>query len=74
MRTSIATVSIIGELPENWRDRQGGLETEEYPRQEKELVGFFNSSGLARIRARPKHSEPSRTWTRRCCLLGRAGC
>ncbi len=41
MRTSIATVSIIGELPENWRDRQGGLETEEYPRQEKELVGFF---------------------------------
>lgn len=41
MRTSIATVSIIGELPENWRDRQGGLETEEYPRQGKELVGFF---------------------------------
>ncbi|MDX0415165.1 hypothetical protein GOC69_31475 [Sinorhizobium medicae] len=38
---SIATVSISAELPKNWWDRQGGLETEEYPRQGKELVGFF---------------------------------
>lgn len=41
MRTSIATVSIIGELPKNWRVRQGGLETEEYPRQGRNWWASF---------------------------------